>query len=134
MSDVTQLLEAAAAGDGKAAAELLPLFYNELLVLAAVGMVGEAPGQTLDASALIDEAYLRLVGGQQFDGRGHFFAAAAEAMRRVLVDRARDKRRHKPSDAVTTRRRPPERRRKSSGSRWRSTSAACCSTRPTTLT
>jgi RNA polymerase sigma factor (TIGR02999 family) len=95
MPDVTHLLEAAAGGDRKAAAELLPLVYDELRKLAAARMAGEAPGHTLDATALVHEAYLRLVGDQHFDGRGHFFAAAAEAMRRVLVDRARDKARQK---------------------------------------
>ena len=95
MSDVTRLLEAAQAGDRRAAAELLPLVYDELRQLAAARMATEKPGQTLDATALVHEAYLRLVGDQQFDGRGHFFAAAAEAMRRVLVDRARGKARQK---------------------------------------
>jgi RNA polymerase sigma factor (TIGR02999 family) len=95
MSDVTRLLEAAAEGDRKAAADLLPLVYEELRKLAAARMAAEAPGHTLDATALVHEAYLRLVGEQHFDGRGHFFAAAAEAMRRVLVDRARDKARQK---------------------------------------
>ncbi len=79
----------AAAGDRKAAADLLPLVYDELRMLAAARMAAEAPGHTLDATALVHEAYLRLVGDQQFDGRGHFFAAAAEAMRRILVDHAR---------------------------------------------
>src|SRR4051794_33568841 len=91
MSNVTRLLVAAAAGDGRAAAELLPLVYDELRALAAARMAAEAPGHTLSATALVHEAYLRLVGGQQFDGRGHFFAAAAEAMRRILVDSARRK-------------------------------------------
>ena len=95
MSDVTRLLDAAQAGDRRAAAELLPLVYDELRRLAAARMGAEKPGQTLDATALVHEAYLRLVGDQQFDGRGHFFAAAAEAMRRVLVDRARGKARQK---------------------------------------
>ena len=89
MSDVTRLLDAAQAGDRKAAADLLPLVYDELRKLAAVRMAAEAPGHTLDGTALVHEAYLRLVGDQQFDGRGHFFAAAAEAMRRILVDAAR---------------------------------------------
>jgi RNA polymerase sigma factor (TIGR02999 family) len=91
MSDVTQLLAAAAAGDGKAAADLLPLVYDELRKLAAARMAVEAPGHTLDATGLVHEAFLRLVGDQQFDGRGHFFAAAAEAMRRILVEAARRK-------------------------------------------
>ncbi len=95
MSDVTRLLEAAKAGDRRAAADLLPLVYDELRKLAAARMAAEAPGHTLDATALVHEAYLRLVGDQQFDGRGHFFAAAAEAMRRVLVDAARRKRTEK---------------------------------------
>jgi RNA polymerase sigma factor (TIGR02999 family) len=95
MSDVTRLLDAAAAGDRQAAADLLPLVYEELRKLAAVKMAAEAPGHTLDATALVHEAYLRLVGGQPFDGRGHFFAAAAEAMRRILVNHARDRRRLK---------------------------------------
>jgi RNA polymerase sigma factor (TIGR02999 family) len=89
MSDVTRLVAAAAAGDRKAAADLLPLVYDELRKLAAARMASEAPGHTLDATALVHEAYLRLVGEQQFDGRGHFFAAASEAMRRILADRAR---------------------------------------------
>jgi RNA polymerase sigma factor (TIGR02999 family) len=92
MSDVTRLLEAAQAGDRQAAAALLPLVYDELRSLAAARMGAEAPGHTLDATALVHEAYLRLVGDQHFDGRGHFFAAAAEAMRRILVDAARRKR------------------------------------------
>ena len=95
MSDVTLLLEAAAAGDRQAAAELLPLVYDELRKLAAARVAAEVPGHTLDATALVHEAYLRLVGDQRFDGRGHFFAAAAEAMRRVLVEAARRKNRPK---------------------------------------
>jgi RNA polymerase sigma factor (TIGR02999 family) len=91
MSDVTRLLNAATAGDPKAAAELLPLVYDELRKLAAARLARERPGQTLDATALVHEAYLRLVGDQHFEGRGHFFAAAAEAMRRVLVESARRK-------------------------------------------
>jgi RNA polymerase sigma factor (TIGR02999 family) len=89
MPDVTRLLEAAAAGDLRAAADLLPLVYDELRKLAAARMAGESAGHTLDATALVHEAYLRLVGDQHFDGRGHFFAAAAEAMRRILVENAR---------------------------------------------
>jgi RNA polymerase sigma factor (TIGR02999 family) len=89
MSDVTRLLDAAKAGDRRAAAELLPLVYDELRKLAAARMAAESPGHTLDATALVHEAYLRLLGDQQFDGRGHFFAAAAEAMRRILVEAAR---------------------------------------------
>src|SRR5580704_5554729 len=91
MSEVTLLLEAVAAGDRKAAAVLLPLVYDELRKLAAARMAAEAPGHTLNATALVHEAYLRLVGDQQFHGRGHFFAAAAEAMRRILVESARRK-------------------------------------------
>jgi RNA polymerase sigma factor (TIGR02999 family) len=91
MPDVTQLLDAAAAGDRRAAAELLPVVYDELRQLAAARMAREAPGNTLDATGLVHEAYLRLVGGQRFDHRGHFFAAAAEAMRRILVESARRK-------------------------------------------
>lgn len=89
MTPVTQLLEAANRGDQRAAAELLPLVYDELRKLAATKMAQEMPGQTLDATALVHEAYLRLVGDQQFDNRGHFFAAAAEAIRRILVEQAR---------------------------------------------
>jgi RNA polymerase sigma factor (TIGR02999 family) len=89
MADVTQMLAAAEAGDPKAAAELLPLVYDELRRLAAARMAAEKPGQTLQPTALVHEAYLRLVGDKQFDGRGHFFAAAAGATRRILVDRAR---------------------------------------------
>jgi RNA polymerase sigma factor (TIGR02999 family) len=89
MPELTLLLDAAQAGDRRAAAQLLPLVYDELRKLAAARMAAEAPGHTLDATALVHEAYLRLVGDQQFDGRGHFFAAAAEAMRRILVDHAR---------------------------------------------
>jgi RNA polymerase sigma factor (TIGR02999 family) len=95
MSDVTRLLEAAATGNRKAAAELLPLVYDELRKLAATRIASESPGHSLDATALVHEAYLRLVGDQQFDGRGHFFAAAAEAMRRVLVEHARSRNRLK---------------------------------------
>jgi RNA polymerase sigma factor (TIGR02999 family) len=98
MSEVTRLLDAAAAGDRKAAADLLPLVYDELRKLAAARLADERPGQTLQATALVHEAYLRLVGGsqpQEWSGRGHFFAAAAEAMRRVLINRARDKQRLK---------------------------------------
>src|SRR5262245_66373203 len=95
MSDVTRLLDAAAAGDRKAAADLLPLVYDELRALAASRMAAESPGHTLNPTALVHEAYLRLVGDQRFGGRGHFFAAAAEAMRRVLVNHARDRSRVK---------------------------------------
>ena len=91
MTDVTRLLEAAHRGDKQAAAELLPLVYGELRKLAAAKLAQERAGQTLDATALVHEAYLRLVGDQQFAGRGHFFAAAAEAIRRILVEQARRK-------------------------------------------
>ena len=94
MTDITQLLSAASAGDRKAAAELLPLVYDELRKLAAARMAAEAPGQTLQPTALVHEAYLRLVGSnpdQPWNGRTHFFAAAAEAMRRILVEAARRK-------------------------------------------
>src|SRR5271169_2396498 len=91
MSDVTHILDAAAAGDREAAADLLPLVYDELRKLAASRMAAEAPGHTLDATALVHEAFLKLVGDQHFENRGHFFAAAAEAMRRILVDQARRK-------------------------------------------
>ena len=97
MSNVTQLLDAAAVGDRQAAADLLPLVYDELRKLAAARMANESPGHSLDGTALVHEAYLRLVGDQQFDGRGHFFAAAAEAMRRILVNHARDRNRQKRS-------------------------------------
>jgi RNA polymerase sigma factor (TIGR02999 family) len=91
MSDVTRLLDAAHHGDTQAAADLLPLVYDELRKLAAAKLAKERPGQTLDATALVHEAYLRLVGDQHFDGRAHFLAAAAEAMRRILIDNARRK-------------------------------------------
>src|SRR3712207_365736 len=92
--DVTRILGAAAGGDPHAAGELLPLVYEELRKLAAQRMAREAPGQTLQPTALVHEAYLRLLGGdgderQHWNGRGHFFAAAAEAMRRILIERAR---------------------------------------------
>jgi RNA polymerase sigma factor (TIGR02999 family) len=95
MADVTQILAAVEAGDPRAAGELLPLVYDELRRLAAARMAEEKPGQTLQATALVHEAYLRLVGGetpQRWDSRRHFFAAAAEAMRRILVESARRKR------------------------------------------
>src|SRR4051794_39251329 len=94
MSDVTRILDAIEQGDSKAASELLPLVYDELRRLAAQRLAHEQPGQTLQATALVHEAYLRLVGeddARGWDGRGHFFAAAAEAMRRILIDRARHK-------------------------------------------
>ena len=98
MSDVTQILRAIEHGDARAANELLPLVYQELRRLAAHKMAGEAPGHTLQPTALVHEAFLRLVGSdqaQRWDGRGHFFAAAAEAMRRILVESARRKKRLK---------------------------------------
>jgi RNA polymerase sigma factor (TIGR02999 family) len=98
MSDVTRLLDAAAAGDGRAAADLLPLVYHELRQLAAARLAGEQAGHTLQPTALVHEAYLRLVGGEPpagWSSRGHFFAAAAEAMRRILVESARGKAREK---------------------------------------
>ena len=98
MSDVTRILSAIEQGDPQAAEQLLPLVYDELRKLAAERMAQEKPGQTLQATALVHEAYLRLVGPDQeknWDNRRHFFAAAAEAMRRILINRARDKRRHK---------------------------------------
>jgi RNA polymerase sigma factor (TIGR02999 family) len=93
-SDVTRVLDAAARGDPQAAKELLPLVYEELRRLAAQRISREAPGQTLQATALVHEAYLRLVDddpfkAQRWNGRGHFFAAAAEAMRRILIEQAR---------------------------------------------
>jgi len=95
MSDVTRILSAIEQGDPHATEELLPLVYDELRKLAAARLAQEKPGQTLQATALVHDAYLRLVGDgaakPEWDGRGHFFAAAAEAMRRILVDRARQK-------------------------------------------
>jgi RNA polymerase sigma factor (TIGR02999 family) len=98
MADVTQILNAIEQGDPDAAAQLLPLIYGELRQLAAEKMAQEKPGQTLQATALVHEAYLRLVDGEKvrhWKSRGHFFAAAAEAMRHILVDRARRKRSRK---------------------------------------
>src|SRR5438094_9989750 len=92
MHDVNRILDALAQGDPHAAEQLLPLIYDELRKLAAQKLAQEKPGQTLQATALVHEAYLRLVDQEQvpqWDSRGHFFAAAAEAMRRILVDRAR---------------------------------------------
>jgi RNA polymerase sigma factor (TIGR02999 family) len=93
-SNVTQILSAIESGDPRAAAELLPLVYQELRKLADARLAQERPGQTLQATALVHEAYLRLVGADRdgdknWDSRGHFFAAAAEAMRRILIERAR---------------------------------------------
>ena len=98
MSGVTQILSAIESGDSSAAEQLLPLVYDELRKLAAHKLGNEKPGQTLEATALVHEAYLRLVDtdkAQHWDSRRHFFAAAAEAMRRILVEQARRKRRHK---------------------------------------
>jgi RNA polymerase sigma factor (TIGR02999 family) len=94
MSDVTQILAKLETGDPSAAEQLLPLVYDELRKLASVKMASEAPGQTLQATALVHEAYVRLVHGAEcksWDGRRHFFAAAAEAMRRILIEQARRK-------------------------------------------
>jgi RNA polymerase sigma factor (TIGR02999 family) len=98
MSDVTRILSAIEQGDPKAAEELLPLVYDELRMLAAQRLAQEKPGQTLQATALVHEAYLRLVDveqAQSWNSRGHFFAAAAESMRRILVENARKKKRHR---------------------------------------
>jgi RNA polymerase sigma factor (TIGR02999 family) len=98
MADVTLLLDAAAAGDRKAAADLLPLVYDELRRLAAARLADEPAGNTLQPTALVHEAYLRLVGtpdGEHWNHRGHFYAAAAEAIRRILVENARRKKRRK---------------------------------------
>src|SRR5215510_6687938 len=91
MSEVTRILNAIEHGEPHAAEQLLPVVYNELRRLAAAQMAREKPGQTIDATALVHEAYLRLAGDQKFDSRGHFFAAAAQAMRRILVENARRK-------------------------------------------
>ena len=96
--DVTRILNAFGRGDEPAARDLLPLVYEELRRLAAWRLAQEGPGQTLQPTALVHEAYLRVVGpdtGKPWDGRGHFFAAAAEAMRRIVLDRARDRKRLK---------------------------------------
>jgi RNA polymerase sigma factor (TIGR02999 family) len=94
MTDVTHILSAIEQGDPQAAEQLLPLVYDELRRLAAQRLAQEKPGQTLQATALVHEAYMRLVGSDRaahWDGRGHFFAAAAEAMRRILIENARRK-------------------------------------------
>jgi RNA polymerase sigma factor (TIGR02999 family) len=93
VTDVTQLLAAANRGDQLAAAELLPLVYDELRKLAAARMASEKPGHSLDATALVHEAYLKLVGDRGYNDRQHFFRVAAEAMRQILVDRARRRQR-----------------------------------------
>src|SRR4029453_10006888 len=96
MPDVTRILSQIEQGDPQAAEKLLPLVYDELRKLAAVKLSQERPGQTLQATALVHEVYLKLGGGgDKWDNRGHFFAAAAEAMRRILLNRARDKTRLK---------------------------------------
>src|SRR5688572_32582159 len=98
MNEVTRILSGLQQGDRRAAAELLPLVYDELRKLAAQRLAAERPDHTLQPTALVHEAYLRLVGGersQDWNGRGHFFGAAAEAMRRILVERARHGRSHK---------------------------------------
>ena len=98
MSDVTRILSQMESGDPSASEQLLPLVYDELRKLAAARLAQEKPGQTLQATALVHEAYVRLVGGDQekvWDNRGHFFAAAAEGMRRILVDQARRKKSEK---------------------------------------
>lgn len=95
MSEVTRILSAIDAGDAYSAGELLPLVYDELRRLAAAQLASERPGQTLDATCLVHEAYLRLVGKTSFAGKSHFFRAAAEAMRCILVDQARKKRAEK---------------------------------------
>src|SRR5215468_9161202 len=106
MSEVTQILHAIADGDPHAASQLLPLVYDELRKLAAHRLAHQTPGQTLQPTALVHEAYLRLVGDpgdQDWDSRGHFFAAAAEAMRRILVENARRKGRRKRGGGLTRR-------------------------------
>jgi RNA polymerase sigma factor (TIGR02999 family) len=103
LSDVTRILHAIEARDPQAAEQLLPLVYDELRKLAAAKLAQEKPGQTLEPTALVHEAYLRLVapaGGRIWDSRGHFFAAAAEAMRRILIENSRSKRRQKRGGAL----------------------------------
>jgi RNA polymerase sigma factor (TIGR02999 family) len=91
MNEVTRILSDLAQGDAHAAEQLLPLVYDELRLLAAAQLAGERPGQTLDATGLVHEAYLRLVGNTNYAGKAHFFRAAAEAMRCILIDQARKK-------------------------------------------
>ena len=131
MSDVTRILSAIEQGDPHAAEQLLPLVYDELRKLAAQKLAQEKPGQTLQATALVHEAYLRLVDADQaqhWNSRGHFFAAAAEAMRRILVEHARRKKR------AQARRRPAARRPRSPTCRLAPTPPTTCSpsTRPST--
>jgi RNA polymerase sigma factor (TIGR02999 family) len=102
MSDANQILSQIECGDPTAAEQLLPLVYDELRKLAAAKLAYEKPGQTLSATALVHEAYLRLVGSRKWEGKGHFFAAAAEAMRRTLVESARRKGRAKRGAGVAT--------------------------------
>ena len=112
MNEVTRILDAIGQGDARAAAQLLPLVYDELRRLAAQRMAQEKPGQTLQPTALVHEAYLRLVGQgeeQHWDSRGHFFAAAAEAMRRILVDNARRKLSRKHGGGLVDREADPDR-------------------------
>jgi RNA polymerase sigma factor (TIGR02999 family) len=118
MNDVTRILSAIEEGDPQAAEQLLPLVYDELRQLAAAKLAQEKPGQTLQATALVHEAYLRLVasegqrtkdeGGKVWDSRGHFFAAAAEAMRRILVENARRKQAEKHGGGFTRREADPD--------------------------
>jgi RNA polymerase sigma factor (TIGR02999 family) len=111
MNDVTLILDAIQAGDPRAAAQLLPLVYDELRRLAAAKLAQERPGQTLQATALVHEAYLRLVGNnpeQHWGSRAHFFAAAAEAMRRILVENARRKRSQKQGGGMIRRGTSPD--------------------------
>jgi RNA polymerase sigma factor (TIGR02999 family) len=106
MSHVTHILNAIEQGDGQAAEQLLPLVYDELRKLAAAKLANEKPGQTLQATALVHEAYIRLVDvekAQHWNSRGHFFGAAAEAMRRILVENARRKRQHATASSRHTR-------------------------------
>jgi RNA polymerase sigma factor (TIGR02999 family) len=123
MKEITQLLQAIEQGDPQAARQLLPLVYDELRCLAAAKLAQERPGQTLDATALVHEAYLRLVGEQQFANRRHFLAAAAQAMRRILIENARRKQSQKrgaklpgkPSTPLCSR----HRNRRKNSSPWR---------------
>ena len=105
MTDITQVLSLIEQGDHSAADQLLPLVYDELRKLAAAKLAHEKPGQTLQATALVHEAYIRLVGDSvpdKWDGRGHFFAAAAESMRRILIDQARHKQTEKAGGGYST--------------------------------
>src|SRR6187455_3203771 len=117
MSQFTRVLDRTQEGNEKAADELLPLVYEELRKLAAHKMAGEAPGQTLQPTALVHEAWLRLTGGESktWDSRGHFFAAAAEAMRRILIERARAKSRLRRGSRAEHVEIPPARSRRADG-------------------